>query len=923
MKNSSCPALFCSISSLSLLAGCATPFGQDATEIDWSARPRAGTITISDPKMYRREALIDERRKDVDWIDGLIRKSEDAPFKPEMLREIETITAVSAALGLKFDPTSALSYKQAGETGELKQEIDTLKLQLQLEQLRRDAELARQKFATQVDLVNGDLGKLSADPAVTGSSGVSAADQLKAAIDRLTVASYDFNKEVKGAAAATVSVSPLDDFRDRQAYRDLLKSARNAASLDELHDSGGSALIRLNFQATVIPDVSKSRAPGVVQMRVVAPEAGPAIRSRFYRGWLNYVNELLNRVTKDKDQVRNQINFELLQGAVSDSFEIVYYLYAGGTSPDQCRGIVSADVFKREKTACSALVFVAPRYLLGGAGTLAYTDFSELIRQMSKNSQASEDSDDLLTRQRIATVSKDLLIKKCEYGLLPPPLADKNGVVHYSEANKLQDAIVRSQQRIAAGDYYLTLDRTAKALLHRVAIDLPEDASLQTIHARTVRAQIIQETFAKAAFSGCGPEARDTLFQNAPSIYLAPWAEDTLWNRKPRVAIYEIGPREQVQQMSTVARSANSLGLALSIAASAPGSGAAGEAALGYSRQAMGRAETLERLPTAVGYSVSDMHTFGWVLGPRATVNPKGKIDLQQGLRTYDLTVDLSLPAWWPEFYLEPLTAWAPNRSKLVSGEIVLEKKPSKAAVQIEASRRIRVPMPSNDADYAAFTSLLAWGGVEPRREALLPTDEVFRDQKVSACRASTIILRGPLLWRASTVLVGGVKLNGSTISVLPDMGGIMVDVPALDEKIVGGGTFVQVSVLTPYGPSATSVTYDPKPEGGCGKPEAKPDRDTPTISKYEPVSVQLPGPIPLSVEGEKLEKIKRVTLAGIPAKILSQTDKLLTLEFPEDKTKVLTPSLTTSLVFFFENAKKEEKRIEKTLAIISNAGDK
>lgn len=48
--------LLVSASAMSV-AACSTPFGTATTDIKWDAKPRAGTITVSDPKIYRREAL--------------------------------------------------------------------------------------------------------------------------------------------------------------------------------------------------------------------------------------------------------------------------------------------------------------------------------------------------------------------------------------------------------------------------------------------------------------------------------------------------------------------------------------------------------------------------------------------------------------------------------------------------------------------------------------------------------------------------------------------------------------------------------------------------------------------------------------------------------------------------------------------------
>src|SRR4051812_37964956 len=84
------------------LSGCATPFAQDSG-MDWTPRYGAGTITLSDPKMYRREALINERNEEVAWLDHQLDISKTMEFKPEVVRELETISAFSAALGLSFD----------------------------------------------------------------------------------------------------------------------------------------------------------------------------------------------------------------------------------------------------------------------------------------------------------------------------------------------------------------------------------------------------------------------------------------------------------------------------------------------------------------------------------------------------------------------------------------------------------------------------------------------------------------------------------------------------------------------------------------------------------------------------------------------------------------------------------------------------
>jgi hypothetical protein len=921
--------LFAVLLSPMIVSSCATPFGGSSTRIDWEAPPRAGTITVSDPKMYRRESLIDERRKDLEWIDGLIDGSKTVPFKPEILREIETVSAVSAALGLKFDPASALSYNRSNGTGELQQQIDVMKLQLQLDQLKRDADLVRAKFESQTDPVNADLGKVPADgSAAAATTGISAADQLKAAIERLNAATYDFTKVAKGAPTAGSFISPLDDFRDRQAYRDTLKAARNAASLDELHDLRGSALLRLNFQATAIPDANKSSAPGVVQMQIVGPKPGSALNSRFYRGWLDYINRRINVKVGGK----RKPDLQSLQGAVTENFETVYYLYTPKprvAATAACHGFVSASEVV-SKPQCGSLVFVAPQLSNLLPGGKAFQPFTQGVVDLLKPKDDVAIQNDLDARGWTLSVGSNL-VRDCKFVEAPKSVLGPNGKPDTPDAYWLQGSLRNARMDLVVGDYYIGLDRLAREILKTDDIEPDVDPDLDKVRERTARASLLSETFVSTVMpvrsedDRCNVAARASFDEKDPVIFLRPSAKEALWGNQARVAIYEIGPREQAQQMSTVARSANSLGLALSIAAAAPGSGMAADFAGSYSRQAMGRAEALERLPTVVGYSVGGARTFGWVLGPKATVNPDGKINLEQGLRTYDLTVDLSVPGWWPEFELRTLTAWAPKRGEIVEGDIksteVIDSDGTKST-GIIAARTIKVPMLPNDADYSVLASILGSTGFEHRREVDLQSDDTFPLQTVSACKASTIVLKGALLWRATTVIVGGVKINGSAIAVLPDMSGIMVDVPALDGKFIGADTKIRLVILTPYGVSSVDALYEGAGDG-CKKEDKKPDPNAPTIADYNPKAFQLPGLVTLNVTGKQLDKVTKVTFGDIKGTVTDRTAESIDLSFPKDETSVLPPSMAVIVSFYYLDSNKKEQKIDKLVAITANRGSK
>lgn len=144
-----------------VLGACTTPFAQ-SDRLDLTPHQVQASITLSQPKVYRREALLNERARDLAWIDDLIDKSTTAVFTPDVIREVEQITSVAASISLSIDPAAGANFGRASETAGLQEEINVLRLQLQLEQLQRDAELYRATLAGQEAPVNQGLGSAPA-----------------------------------------------------------------------------------------------------------------------------------------------------------------------------------------------------------------------------------------------------------------------------------------------------------------------------------------------------------------------------------------------------------------------------------------------------------------------------------------------------------------------------------------------------------------------------------------------------------------------------------------------------------------------------------------------------------------------------------------------------------------------------------------
>lgn len=832
------------------LGACGAPFAQNA-RYDRAVHNAPGTITVSDPKLYPREALINERARDIAWIDKLIDDSENptkVSFKPDIYREVEQISAFAAAIGLSFDPAAGQSFRRDSQTSKIQQEIDTLKLQLQLEQLKKDAELVRAKFASQVDPVNANLGTLGSGDAndPTNSSSASSADQLKGAIDKLLPAlTSRLDAEGKPIAPTSVTPSPYDDFRDRSAYRDLLKSARNSASLDQLHDAGDAQLIRLNFQTTILPDRKYLRSLGAVQVRVVQPTSGAA-DAGFLDEWLRHINS--NPKLRAPD------------GSI---------LTTPTTTAIEAAGFT--------KTNLADVPLLLP-HIRDEAGSLY--DAPSLINKAAWATGDARDSEQFnASLDRISSV--DARIRD-------EALAGICGGMSVNQAGQDAESLFdKSEARIMSFGFFGAAAAGAAA----AGKALP-DYGIDTKRARAIRYRdaVISAIKASDATEG-NDKCRINSARIAPNFRFR-WHALASDGASENVRIYEVGPREQVQQISTVARSANSLALAVSIAASAPSSGIGGNGAGSYARQAVGRASTLERAPSVVGYSTASTNSFGWVLGPRAVLNPKGKLEMEHLLKPYDLSVDFSVPGWWPEVELEIVTAWGPSPAALTSGDLLAGKTQSR--------RRVKVPLARRDDSFEAFSKLFL------RDEDRAPVIDTVIGGPVNACSASTLLIRGDELWRSDRVLILGRLLKTDAIAIAPDMKGILVTVPAI-QPLAGASLDEQLIVMTPSGISDPyTIRYLSTPSGndcsaGKAQAAAAPAGDAVTISKVlSPLDFVVPSTINVTVDGANLGKVVAVQLFGQPGTFsVSGNGKSLTVTFDDKATSSITDRDDVRLVFF------------------------
>lgn len=784
------------------LYGCCSNY-TDRVTYDTDIANATGTIIVTDAKVFGRELLIAERDQDLKWIDELIAGADSIKFGNELISEMENISILAAGAGLKFDPVSAINFNSSKQQADLVNEINTTALRLQLEQLQKDVDIIRSEMDAQTTAVNQKLNEISNQQPekVTGPNDA-ALDELTKAIASLTQATTTrLDTKFEQPTASSATLSPFDEYRNRSAYRNLLKSTRNATLLDERHDTGGNQLVRLQLQTTILPDPDYARSLGVLEVKVLPPsQTYPAIRQLLH-DWLTELNlSERYRIPDDKKQIDRQ-NYDVKR-LLLNNFNIVQ-LNPG-------LAFVGYELLLPDYVSYNGKLMPADSIV-----RMIESDHEKLVKKWEKTQPA--------------------LAKDTTYQALREFCTAKN-ITNVAISKPLLQAAMQS-------DEYNLFNNIQNALeLRYGGSDSPSEPDQGKKD--QVTTDEIATTFARY---------RNILVRQMSNVdecegYLnpTPWralAMDS--NQEQSVRFYNIGPREQVQQISTTAHSASSLSLAASIAATEPSSGLGASAATEYARQKTGRATAAERVPTVVGYGKAGTNEFGWVFGPHAVLDGERQIDMAHLLKTHDLTADLSIPGWWPHLLLEHSSLWAPGLKDIAHSSVANETQ-NTTLTKIELRR-------------STFKSITKFFTKHQDQ----PTVTRVSGGPIRLCKPSTLLLEGDELWRASQIMYKGVILERSTITMAPDMTGIIVKIPANQNFYLDADTGNKLRVLTPMGSDEVNVDLDTST--GCSTPQAYAPA---TIASVTPKNLDIAGDFTVTIEGSQLQSIGAAHLNGQPGKL-------------------------------------------------------
>jgi hypothetical protein len=278
---------------LALISGCGQdgPFALSVNQVNESPPQRNAVIALSDPQIYTRERLLNDRQLEIQYLMEQLKQIDKQDFTPRLKRDIDMLVEMAAALSVKFNPIAGAEVSQAAELTSLKNEVQIEQMRNLLDQVRKENDRAEESAAGTAG-TTGTTAATGLEPEkidVVVAQAQKLLDELEKEIEARV---GEGRPELRGSSVN--NATPSEILRDKLAYRNEIQAAIEQAQLDDRHDLNGNALYRLQFKATVFPGQVKDKY-GVARLTILPPLfADNAEVSKLYTDWLSYVAAQLN-----------------------------------------------------------------------------------------------------------------------------------------------------------------------------------------------------------------------------------------------------------------------------------------------------------------------------------------------------------------------------------------------------------------------------------------------------------------------------------------------------------------------------------------------------------------------------------------------------------------------------------------------------
>ena len=712
-------------------------------------------------------------------------------------------------------------------------------------------------------------GQPSTSPGTAQSSAPPTSPTVDDVVKRLSLAVPSLTGST-GVDRTKSKASLLDILDCQEAVRNRIRSRLNAVVLDDVHDDFGNKLYRVQLRATIFPGERKDQwgatrliVDGPSDMTSPKSDSGSPLSeedtNRLYAIWLAHLTERLTSLvsispkptttgeSSEDDLDPRDVRIEGL-AKLSGAF-IVLPFYFGDSADDDCATLPHAVAEAGATHSCRvARIAVNPLFF-----TRKYYDFND-IRPVPEGSKAFlDDVVTFLTDEtqvesyrkrtifRMKRVKRDKFDEwRCDHiendtdlaSLLTNRLGFDNrtqyrGLSSSDEAVQISKQVLRTVGSVTSAiDALQRIPNLPVSARQRLTRYLSAYEHLFD-DAKTIIEQVAILNKPKPKEHRCAkftPERFITQGAEAPPEFGAALG-NALHNPDSRAYVYGVSPSSQTQSISTLASASDTLALALALKAALPTKGLAGTGESTFLQNSMSKLDAFESMPIVMGYldtystdsTGSTVQTdlnkgkateVGWIFGPRIVLDAsKNNLRHEQVLSSQELSIDISVPAWWPRIRLRQQSAWIGNWGTQKDHDLIGDAFKSTAY----GSNVIDVPLPTTSADLDNLTDQFAeiYLGRKIRRT-------LIRSVEPSVLRQCSdplnIQIYGENLWREPSVYLQGQQ--GTQITILPDMNGINVqfnlneikpsvaDYSALKLKL-------KLTVVTSTGPAYAEIAVD------------------------------------------------------------------------------------------------------------------
>lgn len=824
-----------------------------------------GQIYVGSPRIEGRERLINDRGEQERWLRERLAKLDDAPLNVSGAVELNSLAITAAQLGISLDPAFELNALNRGrEAAAIQQSADNERAANTLQALRRDEILAKvNKGEMNFEQAKAEFDKIGI--AMPGSAPTTA----KTPTDAASVAARTVNntalgdKSEKVAAPRTdprradLTSTPIEEFRQRQSDREVVRNEINDIRLDDLHDLNGNTLYRLTFDTTVLPQDDAS-AWAVVKVRIpldigAAADLRAVAEDQFlrslrdsaeaaFRGIANrFADECYARETDAVKKAQAQEELALaLEGQARGMVETARLLEDKAKTPEErakaqiARG-KAQDAYARARqahaTATNSKVANFRRAFGCGSFYVGSNARRVMERHLTAWSPVARNSD--LPR-------RNLMLQ----------LDNKN-------SSSATDAELNLKQN-TLGDWAAWLGQVMDA---QIAADF-EGHVLNCFNELKINdianPKAIVPGASAPAISASGPSRAD--FGQADGIFRLKLEDretvplkfqqrcggtamektstrfNALLTSNVVAAVYATTPKESVQTISEVSSNRETKQLLLNLNAI---TGAAGIAAgLEAVRTNELFLQALRRQPLIVGFTENGRIdktdpaktactpcegeqaakgtelVFGWILGPTFRLRDDRKVPtpfFRHTLAQRAVSAELSLPAWMNQVKVTVETSWV--REDGIAGHTPGDTTGSSTK---PASRTFTVPLPAQPAEVLSAID---------ERYLREPKVDAYQELRVVEDKPARVLITGRNLWRSTDVLIGSQR--ASQLAVLSDNRGVLasfdkIEAPLGAAPLDGRNDLVRLSLLTSEG-SVIAGQVVIAPKEGTAKPAETP----------------------------------------------------------------------------------------------------